>query len=196
MKITLRNVIIALTTVLSIGCAYFNPNNVEKRITDGFREANEQMAKNYAASKTDLNNNYERAIKNTVDSLTKKKLNHYYSVLTKTCNYTDSIRTELNKIGVTDDKNAQKIEKSFLLNGTADSCLKRMKLTCELAKEVSLTKKQKLESIKSETNIFSESSLTATRKEYFEQDPGGCPLALYGLEMEMLKIGISNFKDY
>ena len=162
MKITLKNVIIALTLSLFMSCSYFNPNSVNKRITDGFTEVNEQLARDYAANKDDLNNNYKQAIKNTPDSLTKEKISLYYSVLTKTCNYTDSIRTELNKIDVTDNKNSQIIEKSFILNGTADSCLKRIKLTCELAKQVSLTKKQKLETIKSEANIFSEFAFAQT----------------------------------
>ena len=121
----------------------------------------------------------------------------FYSDITVTSNYIDSLVLELNRLDGNDAKNVKIVKDIFLTNEAGDDLFNRINVSCENAENISLRQATKSSLIKSGNNLLFDRDRQKFKSFYFGlNSPLGVMMTLYAFESELLKIGEQCLQDY
>ena len=184
-----------LIFILTVSTALFGCNidsRVKQSVGDSIKDTKIDMNWDIANAKSSFMESCKRASGKSKDSMLKTKINDLYFSITKTSEYIDSLRSEMNGYNDMDLNNSDFSERVFLNLGIGDSVFNKVKLSYSLAIDIAIsdTTKSRLKSVRGN---FTEKTKTML----FEI---GTPLmvnmVLYGIESELIKDGIRSLYGY
>jgi hypothetical protein len=188
-----------LTTivVLLCGCANSSQEHIQQTVNDAMKENESYMSSDYSADSANFAKVYKHSLKETNDSILRREKQKLYVLFSGTLAYIDSIKYFVKKVDDNDINNIGYIKEKFLHEGLADSLFIKIKLAYISAEAIASTKKQKEEIVQSGENILGNSNTGDRKLVYFKSSgPKGTYLILYGIQKEMLKVGVGYFKDH
>lgn len=141
-------------------------------------------------SKQDFTATYQAAERSTNDQLALQDLQIFRTTFTSTDNYLDSLKTEMDKLDEMDVRNVELVKSTFLYKGVGDTIVNKLKASIVAAQSIARTETQKKAIKVSSDSLGIEPNSDLWKEQTFGMtNPLGASMVLYGLRMELHKIG-------
>ncbi|MFN0202574.1 MAG: hypothetical protein ACKVTZ_13705 [Bacteroidia bacterium] len=180
----IRQSLIILTFLTSFfGCNF--SDQVKERVNNGVKDAKVEMEADISLAKSDFKKSYRQTLQLSNDTVLSIKLTDFYSNLTKTSIYIDSLRIEISKLDNMDTKNVELMNFMFMNNGLGDRVFNQVRQSYSLAIDIAIA-----DSTKTRLRTVRETYSAESKKQFFElNSPLGVNLILCGIESELIKNG-------
>lgn len=166
---------------------------VKGQISDAMQDIEIELDKN----KADFQQHYQKALTNTIDSTERRQLNAIETSISGTSKYLDSMRQEMNSLDMTDVNNVEYVRILFMYKGVGDSLLSKLNSTATLAINTARTPttKQAIRSV-SDSLLLEQDPYKWKASKFETMNSLGTSMILYGLQTELLKMGMLSVSDY
>lgn len=177
-----------LTTLLSCDFSGQVKDSVDKKVS----YARIEMSNDLNNTKSGFEDTYRQVSVQSNDIIFLTKIANFYSSLTMTSKYIDSLRAEMDKLDNMDTKNVELIKEKFLFEGVADSVFNKMRQSYSLAIDIAVAETTKLR-LKKVLETYNEEM----KKQLFGlSSPLGVNMILYGIQSELIKDGTSSLSGH
>ncbi len=178
-----RTLIILSVLTALFGCDF--SNQVKETVDNDIKDAKVAMGLDISKAKSDFTESYHQALREIKDSNFLEKVTDLYSNITKTSNYIDSLRVEMDKLNNLDTRNVEVVTDMFLHRGTGEMVFTKVKQSYSIAIEVAFPDTTKIR-LRKVHETFSEE---AKQDLFGLSSPLGVNMILYGIESELIKDG-------